>query len=85
MAFGCDPRIIAKPRPDVEYHRRNDFRPLLLLRRYLELCVQLAADSDLLGLPLDHAGELPFAVDVIPTKFPAPVGLCLTVTDPGAG
>lgn len=61
--------------------RRNQFPPLLLLRRYLKLAIELARDRGLLDTRLDAAPELPFSLAAVPLAFPKPASLCLWVTE----
>ena len=60
------------------WHRtRGTFPPLLLLRRYLKLAMEYAAEQDLLGSPLDTFPAGPFRFDLIPRTFPAPAEMTL--------
>jgi hypothetical protein len=60
---------------------RNQFPPLLLLRRYLKLAIELSRDRHLLNTPIVEAPDLPFSLSAIPTKFPQPSQLRLWVVD----
>lgn len=60
---------------------REQFPPLLLLRRYLKLAVEMSRDRDLLDVPLAEAPELPFSLSAIPRSFPQPSQLRLWVVD----
>lgn len=57
------------------------FPPLLLIRRYLKVVTELSSSRGLLGCDLNDLGVVPFAVDSIPTKYPAPPDLRLWATD----
>lgn len=60
---------------------RGEFPPLLLLRRYLKLAIELSRSAGQLTVPLDTVGELPFELSAVPTRFPPPGTLRLWVTD----
>lgn len=55
-------------------YSKNEFPPLLLLRRYLKLSIRHSVNKGLLGWPLDKVDEisagLPFAPQLIPYRFP---------------
>jgi len=60
------------------------FPPILLLRRYLKLAIEIARERDLLGTPLAAVGkDLPFALDRVPLPgdFPPLGELRLWVVD----
>ena len=61
--------------------RRNQFPPLLLLRRYLKLAIEVARERGLMDTNIDVAPELPFALAAVPLVFPKPASLLLWVTD----
>ena len=60
---------------------KEDFFPLMVIRRYLKLTFQYCDENGLLDLPVEEAEqmELPFKVQYIPTDFPAPDTLRLTI------
>ena len=58
---------------------KERFPPLLLLRRYLKLALADPQVRGLLTTPLDEAPATAFALDFIPTTFPAPNELVLWV------
>jgi len=60
---------------------RNQFPPLLLLRRYLKLAVEICRDRDLMTIPIGSAPELPFSLDAVPLTFPPPSQLRLWVVE----
>jgi hypothetical protein len=60
---------------------RGEFPPLLLLRRYLKLAIELSRSASQLTAPLETVGELPFELSAVPTRFPLPGTLRLWVTD----
>ncbi len=57
--------------------KRNQFPPLLLLRRYLKICIEHCEKYNLMHAPLDWEGELPFSLSAIPHDFPPPKELTL--------
>jgi hypothetical protein len=60
--------------------KRNQFPPLLLLRRYLKLAIELCRERDLMNTPLDEIPELPFSLSSIPLIYPRPNQLTLWIT-----
>jgi len=60
---------------------RNQFPPILLLRRYLKLAIEISRGRDLMSAPLSAAPELPFSLVAIPKTYPAPDQLRLWVVD----
>ena len=65
---------------------KNQFPPILLLRRYLKLAIEMSRERNLMDTPLSEAPELPFSLSAIPQTFPQPGQLRLWVveiTQPG--
>lgn len=60
---------------------RNQFPPVLLLRRYLKLAVEMTLERNLMNTPLALAPILPFELSAIPKWFPPPSDLRLWVVD----
>jgi hypothetical protein len=60
---------------------RQQFPPLLLLRRYLKLAIDLCRERNILNANLNEPPELPFALSAIPTRFPQPTTLLLWVPE----
>lgn len=60
---------------------KGQFPPLLLLRRYLKLAIEMCRERDLLNTPIADAPELPFALAAVPKSFPLPGLLRLWVID----
>jgi hypothetical protein len=60
---------------------KNQFPPLLLLRRYLKLAIEMSRDRNLMDMPLAAALELPFSLSAIPQVFPQPSQLRLWVVE----
>jgi hypothetical protein len=59
--------------------RRGQFPPLLLLRRYLKLAVELSREQALMHTMLQQAPQLPFSISEVPCKYPPPAQLRLWV------
>ena len=57
------------------------FPPLLLLRRYLKLALEIAEARHLLDTRVDEAPPLPFSLAAIPVDFPPPAELRLWIVD----
>lgn len=57
--------------------RREQFPPLLLLRRYLKLAIEYCAEHDLLDRAITDVNDLPFALDALPRPFPQPDAMVL--------
>jgi len=51
---------------------KGEFPSILLLRRYLKIVIQFCQKNDLMGLPIAEAleFELPFAIKLLPHKYP---------------
>ena len=66
---------------------RDEFPPLLLLRRYLKLAIDWVRTREMVEVPLADADKLavPFAIGYIPHKYPAPTKLRLWVTSLDSG
>ncbi len=60
---------------------RGEFPPLLLLRRYLKLALDICHEQGHMQTPLEAAPELPFAVGAVPVIFPRPTELRMWVTN----
>lgn len=60
--------------------QRNQFPPLLLLRRYLKLAVELCQERQLMDSRIESALELPFALSAVPTSYPTPAHLKLWIS-----
>jgi HNH endonuclease len=81
LIWACRPCNTAKGAADVLVwlERRGQFPPLLLLRRYLKLGLELSAAAGVLDRePADAAG-LPIDLDRVPRKYPAPSSLKLWI------
>ena len=60
---------------------KNQFPPVLLLRRYLKLAIEMCRERNLMDTPLAEAPELPFSLTAIPHAFPQPSQLQLWVVE----
>lgn len=60
---------------------RQQFPPLLLLRRYLKMAIEYATKQGLLGTELAALPELPFSLRAIPLSFPDPGELKLWIQE----
>ena len=60
---------------------RNQFPPVLLLRRYLKLAIEMSRERELMDAMLSEASELPFSLLAIPTNYPVPNQLRLWITE----
>ncbi|MEB3383156.1 HNH endonuclease [Flavobacterium psychrophilum] len=64
---------------------RNEFLPLMVIRRYIKLVYKYSAQNDLLDNNLKDLEnmELPFKIQFLPTEFPKPKNLILNITEKG--
>ena len=62
---------------------KGQFPPLLLLRRYLKLAIEMSRERNLMAATIETAPELPYSLSAIPTAYPSPGQLRLWVTDLG--
>ena len=60
---------------------KGQFPPLLLLRRYLKLAIELSCERQLMNTPISEVSDLPFALAAIPKAYPLPSQLQLWVID----
>ena len=56
------------------YFSRNEFPPLLILRRYLKLVIQYVNENNLGDCSVDNIKSVvsPFRLDLIPLDYPQP-------------
>lgn len=59
--------------------QRNQFPPLLLLRRYLKLAIELCRERGLMEARLETTLDLPFSLTSVPLSYPKPNQLMLWV------
>ena len=81
MVWACRPCNSSKNDTDLLdwYRAKNAFPPLLLLRRYLKIAIEICRDENLLDIPINEAPPLPFALKSVPHSFPKPTELSLWV------
>jgi hypothetical protein len=62
---------------------RGEFLPLMIIRRYLKLIFSYCETNDLLDKRIDDLVDLvlPFKIDLLPTNFPNPNELILSIED----
>lgn len=62
---------------------RNDFLPLMIIRRYLKLVFYYCFENGLLDKKVDELKDmtLPFRIDLLPMQFPNPNELKLTIDE----
>jgi hypothetical protein len=60
---------------------REEFLPLMIIRRYLKLVFRYCSENGLLEKMVEEVKEmkLPFKIEYIPTKYPKPRELKLNV------
>lgn len=61
--------------------KKKQFPPLLLLRRYLKLAIEICEDRKLMEVSIEAPPEFPFSLSAIPTEFPQPAQLRLWVVE----
>ena len=59
--------------------KKEIFPPLLLLRRYMKVVVEYCTENKLMDIQLEKVPNLPFSLQHIPHKFPAPKDLILWI------
>ncbi|HHT02927.1 MAG TPA: HNH endonuclease [Bacteroidales bacterium] len=62
---------------------RGEFLPLMIIRLYLKLTLQYCIENELLDKKIEELKdmELPFRIDLLPTKFPHPQHLILNIEE----
>ena len=62
---------------------RNEFLPLMIIRRYLKLVYKYSNENNLLDKTVSELEklELPFKIQYLPTEFPKPKFLRLNITE----
>jgi hypothetical protein len=60
---------------------KNQFPPILLLRRYLKLAIEISSERGLMNVALVEAPELPFSLSAIPKAYPQPSQLRLWMVE----
>jgi hypothetical protein len=62
------------------YLVKEEFPPLLLIRRYLKIAITFCAKENLLDTKIEDAPQLPFSLESVPHQFPKPPELRLWIT-----
>lgn len=60
---------------------KGRFPPILLLRRYLKLAIEISKERGLMTVAIAEAPELPFSLSAIPQTYPQPNQLRLWVVE----
>lgn len=63
------------------YQRIGQFPPLLLLRRYLKIAIEICKERDIMQTAIKDAPELPFNLNAIPTSYRQPSELKLWIIE----
>ena len=62
------------------YLEKEEFPPLLLLRRYLKIAINICAQNGCLNMKINEVQSLPFSLKSVPHNFPQPSELRLWIT-----
>jgi hypothetical protein len=85
LIFACKTCNSSKGKKDLMewMNYRNEFLPLMIIRRYLKLTFDYCNKNNLLDKELIELEnlELPFKIQYLPTKFPKPNLLVLNITE----
>lgn len=83
LIFACRSCNSSKGKKDLMewMNFRNQFLPLMIIRRYLKLTFNFCEKNQLLNKNIDELKELelPFKIDLLPTNFPNPNELILSI------
>ena len=83
LIFACRTCNSSKGKKDLIdwMNYRKQFLPLMIIRRYLKLTYKYCREHELLDKNIDDLKEmeLPFRIDLLPTKFPKPPELTLNI------
>jgi len=83
LIYACKTCNSSKGKKDLMqwYNDKNQFPPLMIIRRYLKLTYNYCSANGLLNMNLDKLVDknLPFDITQIPIKFPTPDNLILTI------
>jgi hypothetical protein len=62
-------------------HSKNQFPPLMILRRYLKLIIKFCDKENLMDVAIEelHNQNYPFKIELVPINFPKPNLLIMTV------
>jgi hypothetical protein len=85
LVFACRTCNSSKGKKDLMewMNLRGHFLPLMVIRRYLKLTFYYCNTNGLIDKSLEELKEmeLPFKIDLLPTSFPKPNELKLTIND----
>jgi hypothetical protein len=85
LIFACQSCNSSKGKKDLmEWATaRNQFLPLMILRRYLKLTFRHCTKHNLLDLNIEDIKDkpLPFRIDLLPISYPSPKNLILNAED----
>jgi hypothetical protein len=83
MVWSCRSCNSSKGAQDVLewFNGKGQFPPLLLLRRYLKLAIEICRSTGQMATPLEVAGEYPFTLNAIPSSYPEPESLRLWIVE----
>lgn len=83
LIFACRTCNSSKGKKDLMewMNYRGQFLPLMIIRRYLKLTYNFCNDNGLLDKKIEELKglELPFKIDLLPTSYPKPTELELTI------
>ena len=84
LVFACKTCNSSKGKKDLKEWMifRNEFLPLMIIRRYLKLVYKYSTENNLLDKTVSELEklELPFKIQYLPTEFPKPKFLKLNIT-----
>ena len=85
LVFACKTCNSSKGKKDLMEWMifRNEFLPLMIIRRYLKLVYKYSNENNLLDKTVSELEnlELPFKIQYLPTEFPKPRFLKLNITE----
>ncbi len=85
LVFACRTCNSSKGKKDLMewMNLRGHFLPLMIIRRYLKLTFNYCNTNGLLDKSIEELKEmeLPFKIDLLPTSFPKPNELKLTINE----
>jgi DNA-directed RNA polymerase subunit RPC12/RpoP len=83
LIYACKTCNSSKGKKDLMqwYIDKNEFPPLMIIRRYLKLIYNFCVNNDLLNEDIEMLinKDLPFNISLVPIKFPKPDTLILTI------
>ena len=83
LIYACKICNSSKGRKDLMewMHSKNQFPPLMILRRYLKLIIKFCDKENLMDVAIEelHNQNYPFKIELVPINFPKPNLLIMTV------